>query len=306
MHWQDRIVAQAIRLPRIYPRIFADGWGPVDDVVGIDPGATLPSVYRAQPKNGHFSDLRFLSPNAAYLPHYSRFGYARVFRPTRTRRLVILFPAFNDHGYVTRQRLAEELAGEGIASAIIEGPLYGRRRPCPGQVVRTVADLLTMGSTVVTEALALARWLESVGWIVGLSGYSMGGSMAALAAAWSPHPRAVAPLAAADSPREVYVDAVLSHAVAWEALGDGARGRLADVLGRAATTARPALPHGRTAVLVAAEQDGYVPLSATRRIADHWPGAELRVVTGGHASLHRRRAIHVAAIKDAFDRFSAW
>lgn len=311
MHWMDRIGVELTRRPRIYEPIFSDGWGNVDEVAAPDLDYELDEVEaRSLPSPNpdlHIDELRFAAPEMIALPHQSRTAFVKVYRPRNAHRMIVLLAAFNDHGYATRDRLAPILAERGIAASIVEAPLYGRRRPRDGQVIRSVSDFLVLGSTAVTEAVGLTRWWTDAGWRVGFGGYSMGGSMAAYAAALIPDlPVAVAPMAAAYSPSAVYVDAVLSAAVAWSRLGSDGPDRLHQVLDSISTLTLPPPPQAASAVLLAAAGDGYVPLEATTRLADHWHGSEVRVVPGGHASLLRRRGWQAQAIADAFDRFEAW
>jgi hypothetical protein len=305
----DRIGVEVTRRPALYEPIFIDGWGAVDAVPPGSPGAALDRVAaRSLPSSTPerpVDELRFESPLANHLPAPARMVNVRVTRPLGATSLVVLFAAFNDHGFGTRAKLAGVLADKGVATAILEAPFYGERRTHPGQVIRTVADLLTLGSVTVTEGIGLARWFAKAGWSLGFSGYSMGGSMAALAAAMMEGQMvAVAPVAAAYSPSVVYVNAVLSEAVAWHRLGPNGPQRLHDVLDSASILELPPLPHSEVAVLLAAERDGYVPLSATERLAHHWHGCDLRVVAGGHASLMRRRDLQSDVIVDSFARLA--
>jgi predicted alpha/beta hydrolase family esterase len=68
------------------------------------------------------------------------------------------------------------------------------------------------------------------------------------------------------------------------------------------------LPHTAHAVVVRASQDGYVPAHAVQALSDHWPGSELRVVRGGHATaIWYRKDLLTDAIVDSFDRLAeAW
>ena len=305
----DRIGVEVTRRPALYQPIFIDGWGDVDAVPQACPGAALGIVearsLRSSTPQRLVQELRFESPLACHLPPAARMVNARVTCPDGATRLVVLFAAFNDHGYASRTKLADALADRGVAAAIIEAPFYGKRRTHPGQVVRTVADLLTLGAGTVTEGIGLARWFATEGWELGFSGYSMGGSMAAYAAAaMRDQTVAVAPIAAAYSPSVVYVEAVLSSGVAWHRLRPNGPDRLHEVLDSVSVLELPPLPHPQVAVLLAAERDGYVPFSATERLADHWDGCDLRVVAGGHASLMRRRDLQSQVIVDSFARLA--
>jgi len=54
---------------------------------------------------------------------------------------------------------------------------------------------------------------------------------------------------------------------------------------------------------VAAREDGFVPSASTLRLLQHWRGAELRYLRGGHVSaLVTGRAFITRAILDAFSR----
>jgi predicted alpha/beta hydrolase family esterase len=113
-------------------------------------------------------------------------------------------------------------------------------------------------------------------------------------------------VAASHSPGPVYLDGVLSRAIDWRALGgqEQAEG-LRTVLGAASALRYEPMPHHRQAVVVAAVADGFVPLDATRRLAEHWD-AELRLLPGGHATaLWRHRPSMAQAVVDSFQRLSA-
>ena len=147
-----------------------------------------------------------------------------------------------DHGFGLRRFLAQPLLAAGVgAHAAGESLLW--IAPPPGQkgeALRTVADLLLMGRATAVEAVALLGWLLARGHPkVGISGYSMGGSMAAYAACFFPLPLAVVPVAVAHSAAPVFTQGVLSALPDWEALGrtcggpESARQRLAELLAAA-------------------------------------------------------------------------
>jgi alpha-beta hydrolase superfamily lysophospholipase len=218
-----------------------------------------------------------------------------------------VLPAWNDEGYSTRLRFASRLAAAGIGSYLLEAPFYGRRRAAPGgSPVRTVADFALLSRSVVEEGRALVAGLAAGGRPVGVAGYSMGGSLAATVGATLDLPMAIAPLAAAHAPAAVFTEGVIRNAVAWDALGRGGRGRLAEVLLRPSLLRVPPTVSTRHAVLVAATGDGFVSPGVTEAIHAHWPGSELRWVRAGHATLLWRRIdVLVGAIVDAFARSKA-
>ena len=66
------------------------------------------------------------------------------------------------------------------------------------------------------------------------------------------------------------------------------------------------LPHHASAIVVGARTDAYIPPEATQALANHWPGADLRWLPGGHATLIWYRKAQLAAIiAESFDRLSA-
>lgn len=303
----DRVGVAITRRPRLYDPIFSEGWGDLDAIpVDVDPLSPPRVVEAAQRGSALADELRFRSPIASHLPADAQTVRVRVSRPRNASRILVVFAAFNDHGFRTRWKLAQELAGSSIGAAIVEAPFYGARRIRQGQAIATVADLLLLGAGVVSESIALARWFREAGWTVGFGGYSMGGSMAAYAAAATDLPVAIAPMAASYSPSAVYVDAVLAQAVAWDRLGPDGRNRLGSVLDRVSTLNLRPPSQAATAVFLAAESDGYVPLPATKALVNHFSGSELRIVPGGHASLASKRDLQVEVIREAFERFERW
>jgi len=90
----------------------------------------------------------------------------------------VQFAATGDHSFWRRRVLAARplLKRHGIASLLLENPLYGRRKP--GDQVRSnlrhVFDLYLMGVAIQYEAVALLHWLTRCGFgPLGLAG--MGG-----------------------------------------------------------------------------------------------------------------------------------
>jgi len=261
-------------------------------------------------------DGRFPSPAAVGpLPAASAEARFQLLLPSKAgpRPPVCLFLASSgDHGFGLRRFLARPLLSRGVGALLLENPYYGSRRP-PGQhgeALRTVADLLLMFRATAVEAVALLGWLLARGHPkVGVSGYSMGGSLAAYTACFFPLPLAVVPVAVAHSAAPVFTQGVLSALPDWEALGrtcggaDAARQRLAEILEGLSITQLPPLPSPRRAILLAARQDGFVPSASTLRLLQHWRGAELRYLPGGHVSgLLAGRSLIAHAIADAFSR----
>jgi len=325
MHWMDSLAG---RLVARRARFFEEGWGSsalLERLSGGPQGFALPELHEvtlsAPRREGGVlvQEGRFPSPAAVGpLPAASAEARFQLLLPTKAgpRPPVCLFlAASGDHGFGLRRFLAQPLLSAGVGALLLENPYYGSRRP-PGQkgeALRTVADLLLMGRATAVEAVALLGWLLARGHPkVGLSGYSMGGSMAAYAACFFPLPLAVIPVAVAHSAAPVFTQGVLSALPDWESLGrtcggaEAARRRLAELLEGLSITRLAPLPHPRRAIIVAARKDGFVPSASTLRLLQHWRGTELRYLPGGHVSgLLAGRSIIARAILDAFSRVEA-
>jgi hypothetical protein len=322
LHWMDSLAA---RLVARRPRFFQDGWGSsalLEKLSQGQQGFALPELHEvtltAPRREGRLlvQEGRFPSPAAiGPLPASCAEARFQLLLPPDAgpHPPVCLFLASSgDHGFGLRRFLAKPLLAQGVGAMLLENPYYGSRRP-PGQqgeALRTVADLLLMFRATAVEAVALLGWLLARGHPkVGISGYSMGGSMAAYSATHFPLPLAVIPLAVAHSAAPVFTQGVLSALPDWESLGRtyggaaAARERLAEFLERLSITQQPPLPQPRRAIIVAAREDGFVPSASTLRLLQHWRGAELRYVRGGHVSaLVTGRAHITRAILDAFSR----
>ncbi len=316
MHPIDRLAPLAFALTR-RKKAFSSGWGDADGLAMLGDtsavkGATRPEVVWSR-KEEHRGYRRrqghFTSALAPTLPEAARVVSFDLIEPARgSRRLSIQLPAWNDHGAATRMKMAQRLVDRSVASVIFDAPFLGSRRIHGQQSppVATVADFGRMGAGTVVDALSLAS-LFADSHQVGVTGYSMGGNLAAMAAALSPAPLSVAPLAASYSPEPVFCDAVLRRTVDWAALDEeGGIQRLRTALAATSVLAIDPPSRSNTAVFVAAKGDGFVPVELTRALADHWGTDDVRVLDGGHATLLWRQRDGMAdAIVDAFDRFEA-
>ncbi len=316
MHFLDAASVLAFQVTRRSSGVFPDGWGDRESLSLLsavpDPDTPIPTIDPVWGKKEEHRGYRVIrghmtSPVADFLPEAARVVPLEMVEPGRGGdRLCVLMPAWNDHGFGRRRRLAVALAERGIGSISFDIPLYGGRRTTadPEQAIRTVADFAVMGFGAIHEARSLLAWAAR-STRPGVAGFSMGGNLAALASTTVDFEIAVAPLAASHSPGPVYLDGVLRKAIAWERLG----GReVADdvrsVLSSVSVLDRPVLPHHRSAVLLAGTKDGFVPPATTIALAQHWPGSDLIWVEGaGHAVLHlRHRDAMVDAIVRSFDR----
>lgn len=315
IHPIDRAAGLALSRAPARLHFFSEGWGNSELLV---PSQITDTAPRPLPITWLSSDVEkyglaidhgtFTSPSDL-LPHRSQQGSViSISPPDGTNRVVVLMPAWNEHDPKVRVAMAGHLARKGIRSIILENPYYGSRHPNPehSQPIRTVADFMVMGAAAVNEARGILMWLHNELWEIGVAGYSMGGNTTGVVAATMPVPLAVAPLAASHSPGPVFLDGVLRRGIAWDALGGRSQeGRLRSVLGAISVLNIEPAPHTAHAVIVRASQDGYIPQRAVQALSDHWPGSELRVVGGGHATaIWYRKDQLTDAIVDSFDRLA--
>ena len=311
MHPIDRAASWLFRFGPSSLKVFSDGWGDearltaLDTRVDLGPPPNVTIDWAADTAGEGFTvrDGSFPSP-AEHLPPASHTAAVRMISPNEPDgRLVVMMAAWNDHGYDTRTGLATLLAHRGITSVMLENPFYGRRRTGSGQPIRTVADFGVMGRAAVEEGRALlARFADE--YRVGVTGYSMGGNIAALIGALSADGTAIAALAASHSPGPVWLDGVIRHVVDWEALGGPETApRLRSELGKATVLSVTRRPHTAKAIIVGATDDGYIPRRAVDDLHAHWPGSQLRWIKAGHATMiWRHKPALVDAIVASFDR----
>ncbi|MGC3999889.1 MAG: alpha/beta hydrolase family protein [Anaeromyxobacter sp.] len=314
MHLLDRLFG--LVSPR--EKFFVDGWGdpavlPSDapvELARLRPariGLRLTPIGRV--RGGRLLEGHFESPEPR-LPPAARTARVRLLVPPgKARGIAVHLAASGDEGFRFRQLLAAPLLARGIGALILENPFYGSRRP-PGQptyAVRCVSDLQLMAAATVQEARALLRWLRETGAapLLGVTGYSMGGQLAAMVGQATRFPLAVVPVAPSCSPVSVFEEGVLREVARWSALGPGpeeARRALCRHLSRFSVKALPPPRAPEAAIVVGTAEDGVVPPAEMRKIADHW-GCELRWLPAGHVSavLLHREAIR-QAIADAFER----
>lgn len=315
-HLLDSLAGLLYRFGPGSTRVFPEGWGDRLTVEMLADSSSLTSapvpaadtVWGRKEERVGLRVIRgqFTSPVAELLPPAARVVPVELLEPAvGSSRVVVLLPAWNDHGFDQRRKMAHHLVEHGIASLMLDIPFYGARRTTSvqDQAIRTVADFALMGFGAVQEAKALLAGLDESK-TAGVAGFSMGGNLAAIVSAVYERPVAVAALAASHSPGPVYLDGVLRHAIRWDALGGREQAPLLrEVLTAASALAYPARPHHRSGVVLAASGDAFVPAIASEALAQHWD-AELRIIPGGHATaLWRNRPTLATAIRDAFERF---
>jgi hypothetical protein len=234
-------------------------------------------------------DGTFLSP-LCELPPGVKTVHVRAWLRTGNKAACVMMAASRDEGYSIRERVFRPLTGRGIDLYLLESPYYGLRRVGRGPSDITVSDHALMALGMVLEARALLEHLRTRYQKLAVSGYSMGGHMAAIAAAVSPQPVACAALAAGASASSIYTRGLLSWSVDLDTLGGGREGRstacerlrelfdIADV-----TRYRPPI-RADAAVISGCTGDGYVLPSETERLHWHWHGSTLCWIRAGHFS----------------------
>lgn len=288
-------------MARSRSKLFPDGWGSLPaDTPTIRP-LTVAWTPLAQKQDLHIADGHFLSP--APVPPAAVQGSIRWLQPVGSTSVCLLLAASNEEGYGRREVLARDLARHGIGTLILENPFYGTRRVHQGTPpIRTVAELLTMGSAAMQEAAGILLGFDDR-YTLGVGGYSMGGNIAGLVAASYPEAITAVLMAPSPSPASVFTEGLLSAVVDWEALGGrtAAEPHLREVLDRASILSFPPPASPELAIIVGARGDGYIPAEAVESIHHHWPGSELRWAPGGHITLASIGRAHlVEAIVDAF------
>ena len=267
-------------------------------------------------EGGQVQLATFDSPAPTPMPSECRTARVQIWTPSlySAGSVCIHLAATGDEGFWRRERTARRLLAYGIGSVILENPFYGSRRPRGqyGPVLRTVVDQFAMSTAMVDEARALLGWVRSAGYVPGVTGYSLGGFMAAFAAAFVDFPVVVVPRAAGTNAAPVLTQWVLSRAVHWPSLAResgsvaGARADLARYLSVVDVTrfAAPVAPD--LATVMAARHDRFFPLDSGLGLHQHWPGSTLVVSNASHVtSVFLDEASHVDALVAAFDRARA-
>ncbi|MCR9140958.1 MAG: alpha/beta hydrolase family protein [bacterium] len=247
----------------------------------------------------------FRSPAADWLPEESRTAQIEMIRPANCNSdtpVFVHFAATGDETFLPRRfLLANALADEGIASILLMNPYYGPRRPKTQSnfSVPTVSDQMRMNGASIFEGVALVRWAEAEGYTrVGVTGVSMGGSMAATVAAMIETPLRAAVCIGPVGPAPAFTQGALTGQVDWQALAKdyglpyGAdpeslqpvKDALNETMG--VVDLRGSAPPVRPdwAILVGASHDGYVPADSVTALHEHWPGSEMRWISAGHVT----------------------
>ncbi|XP_025407461.1 protein ABHD18 [Sipha flava] len=174
----------------------------------------------------------FESPFSYYLPDIvpkeSHLAHFQVILPkkwpTKNVKPICLHMAGTGDQYYWRRRtiLANPLVKEaGIGSIILENPFYGKRKPINQvrSILCNVSDIFVMGGCLILESLVLFHWCERQGFgPIGVTGLSMGGHMASLAAASWPKPIVLVPCLSGTTASGVFTEGAISCAIDWDLL----------------------------------------------------------------------------------------
>jgi hypothetical protein len=109
----------------------------------------------------------------------------------------------------------------GLGAIILENPFYGTRKPADQRAssLHNVSDIFVMGGCLILESLVLFNWCERMGLgPLGITGLSMGGHMASLAATNYPKPLVLVPCLSWSTASAVFTEGVMSHSINWDVL----------------------------------------------------------------------------------------
>ncbi|KAK9890149.1 hypothetical protein WA026_008955 [Henosepilachna vigintioctopunctata] len=173
----------------------------------------------------------FTSPLALYMPSVItsdlKTAYFQLVLPLKWpvegyKPVCIHLAGTGDHFFWRRRNImAKPLLQKGIGSIILENPYYGLRKP-EDQVrssLRYVADIFVMGGCLVLECIALLNWCVQSGFgPLGVTGISMGGHMASLAASNWPAPIVLVPCLSWSTASTVFTEGVMSNSIDWDLL----------------------------------------------------------------------------------------
>ena len=277
--------------------MFSQGWGDeafLEAMTGSDPhDFTPPPIaiqWHSSRQRDHLTcrDGTFASP-VEMLPVEARKVHVRSWTRDGHEAACLILAGSRDEGYGVRERVFGPLTNRGLDLYLTENPFYGFRRAARGPNLPTVSDHILMVIGIVREAQTLLAHLYRRYGKLTVAGYSMGGHLAATAAALSRFPVACAPLAAGASASAVYTRSLLAWSVDFAALtaatpGAPARERLCRYFDLADVTRLGPPMRTDAAVIVGCTRDAYVARSETERLHRHWPGSTLRWVNAGHFS----------------------
>ncbi|XP_026274817.1 protein ABHD18 isoform X2 [Frankliniella occidentalis] len=230
-------------------KYFVKGWGKPDSLKRLFKFRRIISnrdyIYKLIPKDYPitiekdevWSDYRvleghFRSPFDIHLPNIMpeevKKAHFQVILPTKWKEenykpVCLHLAGTGDHYFWKRRNfMCKPLLREaGIGGIILENPFYGSRKP-EDQVrsnLHNVSDIFVMGGCLMLESLVLFNWCEQQGLgPLGVTGLSMGGHMASLAATNWPKPIVLVPCLSWSTASGVFTEGVMSGAIPWDVL----------------------------------------------------------------------------------------
>uniref|UniRef100_A0A6B2E702 Protein ABHD18 n=1 Tax=Phlebotomus kandelakii TaxID=1109342 RepID=A0A6B2E702_9DIPT len=230
-------------------KFFCKGWGKPENLQRLfefrkiisnreSCSQLVPSNYPVQiTKDEKTSECRvlegkFVTPFSLYLPglvpEASQEAHFQVILPhkwndEKFKPMCIHLAGTGDHYYWKRRTLsAKPLLKEGnIGTIILENPFYGVRKPKDQKrsSLHNVSDIFVMGGCLVLECLVLLHWCERNGYgPLGITGLSMGGHMASVAATNWHKPLAIVPCLSWSTASAVFTQGVMTQSINWDIL----------------------------------------------------------------------------------------
>ncbi|XP_048482294.1 protein ABHD18 [Plutella xylostella] len=165
-----------------------------------------------------------LVPEAARSAHFQVVLPAQ-WRDPNSKPVCLHLAGTGDHFFWRRRNLMVKplLKEAGIGGIILENPFYGLRKPTDQvrSCLHNVSDIFVMGGCLILEALVLFHWCERHGLgPLGVTGLSMGGHMASLAATNWPKPLVLVPCLSWSTASAVFLQGVMSQSINWDLLED--------------------------------------------------------------------------------------
>ncbi|XP_076646371.1 protein ABHD18 isoform X2 [Halictus rubicundus] len=163
-----------------------------------------------------------IMPNETITAHF-QLVLPRRWHSHKSKPVCLHLAGTGDHYFWRRRNLIAKplLKESGIASLLLENPFYGLRKP-QNQIrssLHNVCDIFIMGGCLIMESLVLLNWCEKQGFgPLGLTGLSMGGHMASLAATNWPKPIPLVPCLSWSTASPVFTQGVMSASINWTLL----------------------------------------------------------------------------------------
>ncbi|CAO1419602.1 unnamed protein product [Diamesa tonsa] len=175
---------------------------------------------------------KFLSPLELFLPglvpEVAQDAHFQMMLPLEWREenykpVCLHLAGTGDHYFWRRRNLIVKplMKESNLGAIILENPFYGLRKPKDQRAssLHNVSDILVMGGCLMLESLVLFNWCERNGLgPLGITGLSMGGHMASLAATNYPKPLVLVPCLSWSTASSVFTEGVMKQSINWDVL----------------------------------------------------------------------------------------